>query len=283
MNKLKHVVVVAAFMVVVDVQAVTIPFDEVTWEVKQKPDYCSMSAQHNGKGYTLRFEQRAGSALNMILMGRSVVSMGPQVTVNLDNSIWSQRQRTADQALLMSVPTQHEDDQLMAMASSGRFYQAFKSGWWITYKGQASAQTLTFPSTGIQVKSVEFDQCVATLPLVGFDDAHSTAITFSNGQIKLSYNQLKSIYNISDLINKDSDISKVYIDGYTDNIGSEVANIKLSKKRASEVAYAMVLNGVRKDMIRITGQGERNPLRSNATQDGRDQNRRVEIRLIKKQ
>ncbi|MGO2321909.1 OmpA family protein [Vibrio casei] len=101
--------------------------------------------------------------------------------------------------------------------------------------------------------------------------------------MKLSYTQLKSIYNISDLINKDSDISKVYIDGYTDNIGSEIANIKLSKKRASEVAYAMVLNGVKKDMIRITGQGPRNPLRSNATQDGRDQNRRVEIRLIKKQ
>lgn len=74
--------------------------------------------------------------------------------------------------------------------------------------------------------------------------------------------------------------SKLEINGYTDNIGSEQANLLLSKKRTDRVAELLIENGVHSDQLIIKNFGERNPIGDNNTEKGRQLNRRVEIRLI---
>ncbi|MBD1573429.1 OmpA family protein [Vibrio sp. S17_S38] len=279
MMKYKYMVGMVAAILTMSVQAVTIPFDEVVWTVKEKPDYCFIGSNHAGKGFALSFEQQAGKSLTMVLTGRNITRLGLQTNVSVNHPVWFHQASVVSQQVLTDLPTNNDNGRLVTSLHSHDLYQAFKSGWWMTYQG--NNQEVVFPSTGINKKTIEFDKCIANLPNIGFDDAHLTNITFVNGQINLSSNQKILVSNISDLIKKDNDISKVYIDGYTDNIGGDITNLKLSKKRASEVAYAMVLNGVKKDMIRVTGQGSRNPIYSNATKNGRERNRRVEIRLIK--
>lgn len=277
--KYKYTMGMVAIMLTMNVQAVTIPFDEVVWTVKQKPDYCFIGSNHVGKGFALSFEQQAGKSLNMVLAGRNITRLGQQTNVSMNHPVWFNQGSVVSQPLLSDLSTNNDNGRIVTNLHSHDLYQAFKSGWWMTYQG--NNQTLTFPSTGINKKTTEFDKCIANLPKIGFDEAHLTNITFSNGVVNMTTKQLDLISNISGLIKKDGNISKVYIDGYTDNVGGNITNLKLSKKRASEVAYTMVLNGVKKDMIRVTGQGSRNPIYSNATKDGRDRNRRVEIRLIK--
>lgn len=277
--KYKYTMGMVAIMLTMNVQAVTIPFDEVVWTVKQKPDYCFIGSNHVGKGFALSFEQQAGKSLNMVLTGRNITRLGQQTNVSMNHPVWFNQGSVVSQPLLSDLSTNNDNGRIVTNLHSHDLYQAFQSGWWMTYQG--NNQTLTFPSTGINKKTTEFDKCIANLPKIGFDEAHLTNITFSNGTVNMTTKQLDLIFNISGLIKKDGNISKVYIDGYTDNVGGSITNLKLSKKRASEVAYTMVLNGVKKDMIRVTGQGSRNPIYSNATKDGRDRNRRVEIRLIK--
>ncbi len=69
----------------------------------------------------------------------------------------------------------------------------------------------------------------------------------------------------------------VLIEGFTDNIGSEEYNVKLSKQRAESVQQALIRHGVSPRRINTVGLGEAYPVAPNTTEAGRQQNRRVEI------
>lgn len=67
--------------------------------------------------------------------------------------------------------------------------------------------------------------------------------------------------------------------GHTDDVGSEAANLKLSKSRAEAIKTYLVSQGVNASRIEATGYGESQPIASNKTEAGRQQNRRVEFTL----
>ncbi|WP_068713868.1 OmpA family protein [Vibrio tritonius] len=69
------------------------------------------------------------------------------------------------------------------------------------------------------------------------------------------------------------------ITGYTDSTGSEKYNLQLSKKRAQAVANYLIESGVNPDKLTVNGLGEKDPIATNKTLDGRKQNRRVEITI----
>lgn len=70
---------------------------------------------------------------------------------------------------------------------------------------------------------------------------------------------------------------KVEIHGYTDNIGTEVANRNLSEKRAARVRDYLVSLGIASDRMKVFGRGETNFVASNDTAEGRAKNRRIEL------
>ena len=67
--------------------------------------------------------------------------------------------------------------------------------------------------------------------------------------------------------------------GYTDNVGPTDVNLKLSQDRAQSVKSFWVSKGVSSSRIEATGYGRENPIASNSTPEGRQQNRRVEFEL----
>jgi hypothetical protein len=70
---------------------------------------------------------------------------------------------------------------------------------------------------------------------------------------------------------------KLAIDGYTDSVGSDAFNQTLSEKRAQGVSDYLVSQGIDAGDVTATGFGKDNPVASNSTAAGRQQNRRVEI------
>ncbi len=79
-----------------------------------------------------------------------------------------------------------------------------------------------------------------------------------------------------------SQYEKTYIDvlGHTDSTGSDTYNQGLSERRASSVAGYLESRGVQSARVATRGYGESQPKASNATEEGRAENRRVEIRLV---
>ena len=69
----------------------------------------------------------------------------------------------------------------------------------------------------------------------------------------------------------------VNVVGHTDNTGEAAYNQSLSERRAQAVASVLISAGVSPARIRSIGRGEDQPVASNLTAEGRQQNRRVEI------
>ena len=72
----------------------------------------------------------------------------------------------------------------------------------------------------------------------------------------------------------------VEVSGHTDSVGSDAANQTLSERRANAVSGYLIGQGLQRERFEVVGTGERYPIASNDTDQGRALNRRVEIRLL---
>ncbi len=75
--------------------------------------------------------------------------------------------------------------------------------------------------------------------------------------------------------------AKIRLDGYTDSIGTDAYNMKLSERRATAVKnYLIKEAGVSNSKITAVGHGEADPVADNKTAKGRAKNRRVEVSIL---
>jgi outer membrane protein OmpA-like peptidoglycan-associated protein len=91
-----------------------------------------------------------------------------------------------------------------------------------------------------------------------------------------SFTELEEL--ISYLKNKD-DI-KVEIAGHTDNVGKEADNLKLSQQRADAIRNYVIKKGIAAARIIAKGYGASDPVADNDTEEGRQLNRRTEVRIL---
>lgn len=73
---------------------------------------------------------------------------------------------------------------------------------------------------------------------------------------------------------------KVEIAGHTDGMGTDEYNAKLSSERADSVEEYLVAGGIAKELLSARGYGEGAPIASNDTDEGRELNRRVEMKVV---
>lgn len=104
-------------------------------------------------------------------------------------------------------------------------------------------------------------------------------ITFPTNQSAIRsdfYDVLNSVV----LVLKEYNQTTVVISGYTDSTGSQALNQRLSEDRANSVRNYFISQQIPSSRLQAAGYGPSNPVASNATEDGRQANRRVEIKLI---
>ena len=75
-------------------------------------------------------------------------------------------------------------------------------------------------------------------------------------------------------------VSSVRVSGHTDSTGTAAFNQRLSVQRAQAVADRLAAQGVDAALIQVAGYGQTLPVADNATAEGREQNRRVEIEVV---
>ncbi len=102
-------------------------------------------------------------------------------------------------------------------------------------------------------------------------------VLFDFNQFFLKEQARKALKVVAQILNQNPD-KAVRVVGYTDNVGSETYNLRLSLQRAQSVAdYLIYVEGISSKRIKIEGKGEANPVADNSTEQGRARNRRVEI------
>lgn len=137
---------------------------------------------------------------------------------------------------------------------------------------QASKLRQKLTGTGVQVAR-DGDNIRLIMP---------NSITFNTNEsiIKTSAN---NVLDSVALVAKEYNKTRLQIVGYTDSTGNDKINQPLSERRAAAVANYLALRGVQGSRISSYGVGAANPIASNATEEGKAQNRRVEITLINAQ
>ena len=106
-------------------------------------------------------------------------------------------------------------------------------------------------------------------------------LSFHKNSVDISKEAYPVLRDIKDYIEKNDFL--VSIIGYTDTRGASSYNKRLSLRRAEKVSSKLIELGLSKDrVLDLIGRGESNPIRTNDTEEGREGNRRVEFRFVKK-
>lgn len=104
-------------------------------------------------------------------------------------------------------------------------------------------------------------------------------ITFGVDQDQVRSDFYDTLNSVT-LVLKEYKKTNIQIGGHTDSTGSDEYNQALSERRADSVARYLIAQGVASSRVWATGYGERYPVASNETDQGRQSNRRVELELI---
>lgn len=105
-------------------------------------------------------------------------------------------------------------------------------------------------------------------------------VLFATGKSELSRSGKVVVARVAEMMKEIKGLKGVNLEGHTDNLGTDIANEKLSLKRAQAVKDNLVKSGISASIISTRGYGETRPIASNNTPEGRNKNRRVEILLV---
>ena len=106
-------------------------------------------------------------------------------------------------------------------------------------------------------------------------------LEFDTGSAALKPSSMEQLKNIAEILKAYPKVA-LKIGGYTDNRGNPDANLKLSQKRAENTMQEIVKSGVDAKRLEAEGYGEKYPVADNSTKEGRQRNRRIDLRVTSK-
>ena len=105
----------------------------------------------------------------------------------------------------------------------------------------------------------------------------SGAVLFTTGKADLLPIAREKLSKVAEVLHQQDPNKTIVVEGHTDSVGTQAANMRLSERRANTVREFLVSKGVDAKRIRAEGKGESFPIATNKTPEGRANNRRVEI------
>jgi outer membrane protein OmpA-like peptidoglycan-associated protein len=132
-----------------------------------------------------------------------------------------------------------------------------------------------------QAAEIERDLEGATVERVGegIKITFQSGILFDVNKSELQPIAKENLIKLSKILNKYED-TEILIEGHTDATGPDEHNMDLSLRRSNSVGIQLTGQNVNPTRFTLMGYGEKQPIGSNDTADGRQQNRRVEIAIF---
>ena len=125
----------------------------------------------------------------------------------------------------------------------------------------------------------DYRDCVATLPVASYQDVERTRISFATGVYRLDAAGSAYLDAVARHVQENQGLNAIYVDGYTDDTGSDATNLEISKRRAQTVTAYLVGKGVAPQLVTTRFHGSRYPVAKGRSAAARAQNRRVTVRL----
>jgi outer membrane protein OmpA-like peptidoglycan-associated protein len=124
------------------------------------------------------------------------------------------------------------------------------------------------------------DGCPKTVFVTRDEIVITERVEFETGKAVLRPVSSGILDQVVSLLQDNPFVTLIEVQGHTDNVGSSSYNQKLSEKRAASVVDYLERNGIDRARLEPRGYGETVPLFSNRTPEGRDNNRRVQFKIV---
>jgi len=202
-----------------------------------------------------------------------------------------------------AVPTSYLDDAFIN-AGDGRYYHAIMHGknmmghykdklsyeerWQVIHyirSLQAKSQGREYLATNVTptpspTPAEPVERSIADVIASGTGSIALENVQFNSGSARLKSSSFPELDNLVEILTA-QEAAKLSINGYTDNKGNPDNNKSLSRKRAEAVMKYLTKKGIEGDRLQAQGFGADSPVASNDTKEGRAQNRRTEVEIIK--
>jgi len=107
-------------------------------------------------------------------------------------------------------------------------------------------------------------------------------VEFDFGKATLRPSSYPTLDDLVDYLNRKPN-ERIEIGGYTDNIGSDEKNLQLSLERAKSIVAYLIAKGIDNNRLVAKGYGADDPIADNDTDEGRQKNRRTEVKILDQQ
>ncbi|MBK7585455.1 MAG: OmpA family protein [Myxococcales bacterium] len=135
---------------------------------------------------------------------------------------------------------------------------------------------------GAKTEDPKTTGCPTSVRVVGQQIVITEQVNFATGSDVLAAESSKVLEQVAGVLTEHPEIARIAVDGHTDNVGADKANLALSRRRAIAVLRWLVAHGVDERRIEARGFGARRPIADVKSTEGRAKNRRVEFQILKK-
>ncbi|EHZ7349753.1 OmpA family protein [Vibrio parahaemolyticus] len=262
-------------------EVLTVPMDISSWSFSGNKFECNLvhSKVSMGKFY---FRSEPSNKISFISDIRGEGKEWQGVTLISQNAPWGKElYRKIESSLTVTKPSRR----FVFRKGAPSLMKAIAGGSWITLvlegKDASALSEVRIPTIQIQKALGEFNACRERLPKLSFSQARDIVLPFQFGQKTLNATQQQTLAALYSYLSVDDRVTKVLIDGHTDNVGPRLTNLSVSRLRAQQVADALIAHGVNPNIIEVRSHGDRYPVANNNTAAGQAKNRRVTLRLVR--
>ncbi len=166
---------------------------------------------------------------------------------------------------------------LLAELSKGMF-PTFAYRDWADARDRVS---VSLPGVNFRAAMEAFVTCLAELPVYDFADYRDTVVHFAPASDALDPEARRRLDAIVKYLATDPTVTKIVIEGHTDDVGQDRDNDRLGQRRSQAIRDYLQAAGVPPGKFTLRSFGERKPVYTNTTDEGRARNRRARLTLLR--
>lgn len=254
------------------------------WSSESSVFECSMTHKLPFYGKAVFFT-RAGEDSRFQLQAKSSRLKSGEALLEVRNPVWMETPKKINlgyvpikQGLTPLSLNSRYTERMLAELYEGLELRIKRRPW---YGAEVSTE-LAIGSIGFRAAYARYLDCLAGLLPANYEQIKRTAVYFGSSQFEdFQASEITKLDHIVAYVKADPSVKEFYIDGHTDSVGTREDNLELAQKRAEEVSRYLISKGIPQDAITSRWHGERYPVASNQSVQGRAKNRRVTIRLEK--
>ncbi|GGC90400.1 flagellar protein MotY [Halopseudomonas salina] len=257
--------------------------EEVEWSVEGDKFECRLTQPVSGYGDAV-FVRRAGERPVFELKAWNNLMRPGQAQLYNDAPMWQPQARArllgytavSDEQVAIRVP-QQQAGQMLAGLASGLHPTIQRAAW----ANAVEPVRVVVSSIGYQQAWTDFQKCSAGLLPMNFDQISNSVVSFASGGTHLSASAKQLLDTALEYLQADEEITGIVLEGHSDNVGNRLDNRELARQRALAVRNYLVERGVAEELFSLRFHGDRYPVASNRSAEGRALNRRVNLKLEK--